>query len=163
MKSHRGKQLGHDLDPLSLGFDRASSSLVTLAGGYAPNYTGLVNDKPSTTIAASKMTVTAAMADPNVTPPAGDTGTMHLAAYSVIVFHVVFSAGGSGNVEVWVDGGQDSAGAEIGWLLLYTYSSIVTRKEHTIATGQRPVYLRLTGTAGVDVANPAILRAAGVA
>lgn len=161
MYSHRKKQ--GEIDALTHSFEQGSSSLVTTLGGYAPDYRNLINEKASETVSASLRSVTADMADPNVTPPTLPAGGHELGSYSMIAFHVVFPATGSGNLEVWVDGGKDKAGADIGWLLIDIITGITNRKEYYRATGQRVVYLRLTGTANVDVANPATVRACGVA
>ena len=159
--SHRARQGGAvGADVLTQARDSRSLALVQLPGGYVPDYSNV--PQVSDLVKAAKRSVTGDMPNPNATPPAAAV-SIPLTQYGVVAFHVVFGAGGTGDLEVWASAGKDADGAEIGWLLLDTISGVADRREYVRHTGQRLLYLRLTNTANVNGGAPATVRATGLA
>ncbi len=158
-ESYRRRRANNADEVLGQAQDRQTFGVVTLPTTPAPDYTKSLDGVTAKGIIIGP--ITANMADPNVTPPTG-ANSVKSEHYGFIAFHVALPAGGTGDVEVWVNAGLDAAGNAIGWLLVYTITGVVSRREYLAPVGQRLAYIRLAGTAGVDAMNPATVRATGV-
>lgn len=162
MANERERQGGYTGDEvLAYAHDRRARSIVTVVGAYVPDYT----EQPV-------LSITGDMDDPNTTPPVyppeANSNGFNVIGYGVLVLHAVLPAGGSMDLELWVDGGKDANGNDVGYLLAATMTNVATRAEFTQHTGQRRAYIRAVNTVGIGDgvgANPppATLRVAGVA
>ena len=159
--NRREFQGGHTADEaLAQSLDLPSRSVVTLGAAYVPNYAD-----PSR---AHVVVYEALAADPNTVapspePPVANYVVLPLDKYGVVVFTVDFVGTASiTELQVWVEGGLDRAGDDVGWLLAATFTDVVDHIEFTVHTGQRRVFLRPV-TGALDAVNEAIVRICGVA
>lgn len=138
--------------------DQRTLALVNVPTAPAPDYSAQTDGQVARGVVIS---ITGNMADPNVTPPTIATA-IPTDRFGRVAFHLVLPAGGTADVELWVDGGTDAAGNPVGWLLVDTIASVVSRKEYLRDVGQRRAYVRAVNTANINGGSPATLRATGV-